>query len=742
MKKAPLRFAVLMDYALSAFQELPKIGIDRYLKETGIEAVYFTLGRLNPSFVEDTPLLAFFDFLTPEAFDGIIIVSTSLVQRGGADVLRERLAVITGLPMISIGPSILGEESVCFNNVSGMYSLVQHLASHHGYTRFAYVSGPLTSDEARMRLFAFRAALDEAGIEHDETHEFEGNFLSDSGAAAVPIFLDERALDPQVIVCANDLMAHGVCKAVRARGMNIPYDVAVTGYDDEKLFSTLSHQLTTVSQSFETLGYIAAKRLHACAIGKPYPPIGPLETEIRIRTSCGCMGFGEKPNSPNAISTNSDTAGMDDSVAPGRGEDVLSHELRERINTLARDGGSTDDRRAVYRCWSELICRMLDEKRSLYVLEEFLRRSPDSQGSVDSATPVPNTSFVQSLYSLLLEECNETVFINYLDRWFFDLRLRMLVDRLHEEIVKDLSISARRDVFMEIAMHCKAKAFHIVRFSDFRNIHMGASPVFTLGSWEGHPAELSPGQWLPPRGSGSLVANMIASFDDRYGYILLDAGIAWPGVHDTLRVRFSYISKDILTLSNMRILNRELIAEIAAREDTERKLKDALAMVEQLSVEDELTHLRNRRGFLSLAAHQIRYLRRQKRAFFIIYADLDGLKAINDEWGHNDGDVAIATAAVAIRKALRDTDIVARMGGDEFTALVCEANPPDFSSIKRRILDSIAKEGSLLNRPWALSISIGSYQSSPGDENDLDRMLSLADADLYREKQRRKSGSK
>lgn len=732
MKRTQLRFAVLMDYALSAFQEAPKAGIERYLGESGIEAVYFSMGRLNPVFTEDLPFLAFFDFLTPKAFDGIILVSTSLVQRGGSDVLREKLSAIKGLPMISIGPSLLGEESVCINNVSGMYSIVRHLIDVHGFSRFAYVSGPLTSDEARMRLFAFHAALDEAGIEHDEAWEYEGNFLSDSGAAAVPVFLDERALDPQVIVCANDLMAHGVCKAIRARGLNIPYDIAVTGYDDDKFFNVLSHRLTTVSQSFENLGYLAAQRLHSTVAGKPLPPIGPLDTELRIRSSCGCLEFADRRNSAQAVPTPSFT----------KADAALLAELRDRVAALVRDGCSVEDVHDVYRTWFELVCRTLDDERPVHELEEFLRSIPGMRTKSSAETPFPSASLIQSLYMLLLEECNETVFIKYWDGWFFDLRLRMLVDRLRDEIVKDLSLSAHSDIFRELADLCGAKSFHLVRFRDFLDINGGATPVFSFGPWEGLSETIAPGNWLPPRGSGSFTVNMITSGKDRFGYIMLDSGIARISVHDALRLRFSYISRDLLTLSNTQKLNQKLMAEITAREDTERKLKDAFGMVEQLSVEDELTHLHNRRGFLSLAAHQIKYLRRQKRAFFILYADLDGLKAINDKWGHNDGDLAIASAAKALKGALRDTDIVARMGGDEFTALVCEALPPSYESIKRRISESVERASAGLNRPWKLSISIGCYHSLNGDGRDLEEMLSLADGDLYREKQSRKGGSK
>ena len=84
--------------------------------------------------------------------------------------------------------------------------------------------------------------------------------------------------------------------------------------------------------------------------------------------------------------------------------------------------------------------------------------------------------------------------------------------------------------------------------------------------------------------------------------------------------------KDLLAIRKVNELNSELVLEIAAREESERKLKDAISLVEQLSIQDELTKLYNRRGFQTLAEQQLKYLRRLKGGYFIIYADLDGLK--------------------------------------------------------------------------------------------------------------------
>ncbi|HNY22662.1 MAG TPA: GGDEF domain-containing protein, partial [Treponemataceae bacterium] len=238
----------------------------------------------------------------------------------------------------------------------------------------------------------------------------------------------------------------------------------------------------------------------------------------------------------------------------------------------------------------------------------------------------------------------------------------------------------------------------------------------------------------------SYVANFISMGEGRFGYFLFESDIPDPSVYDFLRIRFSSISKDILNFVKIHNLNADLLREVKIREEAELKLKDALSMVEQLSIEDELTGLRNRRGFFALAEQQIKYLKREECGYFVIYADLDGLKRINDEFGHNDGDLAISSAAQVLKEALRSSDIIARLGGDEFSALVCKAYPPNYETIKQRIASGCERKTAEMGKPWRLSMSVGHYWIQPGSEMSLKEMLALADEELYREKAAKKAG--
>lgn len=737
------RFAVLMDFVFSEFQEEIKNGLDRYFREADIDSIYFGLGKMTQDNPEDRAKMGFIEMIGPIEFDGVILLSTSFSNFGNMDFIRKRLAGIKDLPMISIGQSIFGEESISLDNESGMKQIMRHLIDDHGYRDFAYVSGPFSNEESNVRLSVFRASLESEGIPYNGEAVYEGNFLTPSGESAVAELLDVRGLRPDVIVCANDLMALGVWSAVKARGLNVPYDIAITGYDDMHLSHALSSQFTTVKQSFGTLGYLAAKRLHARLGGMPCAPLSPLANELRVRSSCGCVDFSSRSDALRS----KDEAGSEE-------------KLTGAILDYIAKGCPESESAGLWRAWGDRAWHMLNNRETVWALEEVIREvsvalagggsTRSAEGNTSSAggstrSAGENKALLSDLYAFLLEECGQKAFVEHWKEVIFSLTLRVLVDRLQESLVKTLSLSAQDEAFREIVEFSGARELYIARFNDFGNIFAGSRVVYSTG--EGKAAEggrdetvwaPGPSAWFPS-GSRSLAANMVSSGDDRFGFILIDAANVNVNLHDYLRIRFSGISKDLLYITNIHRLNEKLQREVSVREEAELKLKEALAMVEHLSIADELTGLRNRRGFFALAEQQIKYLRRQGGGFFVVYADLDGLKAINDGYGHNDGDLAIRAAGEILQRALRDSDIVARIGGDEFTALVSKAEPPNYAVIKERILEGCERKTRELGRPWKLSMSIGHYHAEEGCALSLTEMLEKADAELYKEKQAKKA---
>jgi len=156
--------------------------------------------------------------------------------------------------------------------------------------------------------------------------------------------------------------------------------------------------------------------------------------------------------------------------------------------------------------------------------------------------------------------------------------------------------------------------------------------------------------------------------------------------------------------------------------------------LEELSLRDPLTGLYNRRGFMLLAGQSLLLAKRNGRESVLLLADVDRLKRINDTRGHLVGDQALCAVARALIAAMRESDIIARLAGDEFVALAVEAHPPGVPSLVRRVRDWLGKERQAHEPIGDLSVSIGVAPFDPKSAPTLEDLIESADRDMYREK--------
>jgi two-component system, cell cycle response regulator len=152
-----------------------------------------------------------------------------------------------------------------------------------------------------------------------------------------------------------------------------------------------------------------------------------------------------------------------------------------------------------------------------------------------------------------------------------------------------------------------------------------------------------------------------------------------------------------------------------------------------LALSDELTGLYNRRGFLLLGSERMKMASGLKKNLLLFFADLDNLKQINDQFGHEEGDRALVRTAEIFRKTFRDSDITARFGGDEFTALVIEEFGQSADSISRRLQRNMAELAAKENH-YPLSLSVGMTRYVSESRASLKKLLAQADQALYRQK--------
>ncbi len=162
-----------------------------------------------------------------------------------------------------------------------------------------------------------------------------------------------------------------------------------------------------------------------------------------------------------------------------------------------------------------------------------------------------------------------------------------------------------------------------------------------------------------------------------------------------------------------------------------------LVETERLSVTDTLTGLHNRRGFELLGDQMIRAAGRAGQQVGVIFFDLDGLKTINDQLGHDAGDQALKAFGSILQRTLRKSDVAARLGGDEYGALILTATQDELRSLRARLEYQVRTHNEASPTGMELAFSMGVAWFDPDQPQTLEELVELADAEMYRDKRGR-----
>ena len=172
---------------------------------------------------------------------------------------------------------------------------------------------------------------------------------------------------------------------------------------------------------------------------------------------------------------------------------------------------------------------------------------------------------------------------------------------------------------------------------------------------------------------------------------------------------------------------RGLSRDITKRKRLEEKLQT-------MSIMDDLTGLNNRRGFFTLAQQQMKVTERTKKDMLLFFADLDKMKQINDTLGHQEGDKALVEIATILKEVFRESDIIGRVGGDEFAILVIDTTDETREVLMKRLHNYLDDYNRLEGRSYTLSLSIGIAPYDPKKPFSLDELMAQADTLMYEEK--------
>jgi len=254
-------------------------------------------------------------------------------------------------------------------------------------------------------------------------------------------------------------------------------------------------------------------------------------------------------------------------------------------------------------------------------------------------------------------------------------------------------------------------------FSKMLHGYMNGRRLFHDGAFQ--TAQLLPDEMWSLTQNRNLMLKSLFFQNEVFGYIVASA-----------EERDRAFINDLRLMVSVTIKGEKLINE---REQAQKRVEWALdamrtvnSRLSDISLRDELTGLYNRRGFMQEAT---RHLHGNPAGFLLVFMDMNGLKHINDTLGHDDGDIALRAIGDILRHCFRDKDILARVGGDEFAALVKDVGEEQVERLETRFEEQCAKMSSTPESPYRISFARGYVLGNSAA--DLDEMMRNADERMY-----------
>lgn len=696
---------------------------------------------------------ALFSLVHKQAVDALVVPLGMVVGRVGYEDRSRFLSRFDGIPTVVCELEHEGYPSVTFNT-NGLTESIDHLAQAHGCKRIAFVSGPKDQPDASARLTAYKNALLANGLPVDEALIAYGDF-SEYSYDVVAELLDRSDTLPDAICFANDSMAIGAYSVLQDRGIVPGKDIAVIGYDNDRFSGVMDPPLTTVDVGIINLGYTSVKAA-VDLIEKGSIESIVLDSSLTIRRSCGCSTYEAAKTSdkkPDAQQLTELVLKQFSGINHISKLNLTSKLLRDFVNLFFTE--ALDHRKKHFS--HRKLCDSFADLIATKFMHLFNHdAAPVLLGSLKAAAEPHIKSAAKKLSMYQLFDSMQTSLNEYYAERIYhmesDSRSRQL---LVSHITKDMTAYSKEE------NECYRRLI-----DDISHFHFESTYIYLFE----HPykglsqSELA--EWKPPK---RVLLKAYHNGQDIYLPFKEDQYV------DTADFfRNTFISADRRRTAALTLLgfNDELfgftvtetepesftqLGSIAQQICTSIKMTDFMLMLEDIisqitqrnailsheSVSDELTGLLNRRGFFSEAEKALasRAKSHTKQHCAIMFADLNHLKEINDTFGHEEGDYAIKTAAQILRTCLRSSDIIGRVGGDEFAVLTIYNDDTFAERLFKRVKQFQDNLNLETDKPYYVELSIGIHEFDCTDHCNLQELLDNADNKLYIDKKSKRPSS-
>ena len=556
-----------------------------------------------------------FKLIPYDILDALIIFDEAFYKKFSIQPILEA-AEDHDVPVISIGAQYEIGYSVLFPYTDGFKQVLKHLLDEHEAKDVVMIAGYKGNTYSDVRIDCFRKMLMERSLDYSDNRVYYGDYWFEPTERATQAIIDRDKL-PDAIVCVNDFTAITACAYLRSKGIRIPEDIIVTGFDGTKQAEYSVPSITTSTFENDSIAMQVLKILGQITSGQIPSRINNVAFTMKYGASCGC---GHNLHLENA--------------------GTILKENEERLtgyNDLSRRHYETSERMVRSETAYELISLL----EKFHIKDSCIMLNTDwSDISINPTSYHRSEPFTEEMIMVYKDE------IPYPDQ---DVRfpLEKLLPHFDELIEGDRPITFNALNYLGLSIG------YLVVYYDPMVYYYGQLVQYTT------------------------------TFDRAFG--------------DYRNVQY---------------------------------LKNVAASMEHLSNHDSMTGLMNRKGFLSSIQNFVMEARESQCRLLVASVDLDGLKYINDTFGHKAGDYAITTIANAIKSLPMDRTRAARFGGDEFVVcmtLYDSDNPDDLLGGIDEYIDRISED---FEHPFFVSASIGYVIANPF-EFDLEETLRESDAKMY-----------
>ena len=581
---------------------------------------------------QDYDIGEFVVYLLPDLKEYDALISFDTYMTGSFIEPIDRLKKEAPCPVITLGTVREGTYSIVNAQELSFSELIRHLIEEHGCRDFVHAAGPRERSFCEERIGIFRDTLTAFGLPCGEDRIYAGTLRPECGEEIVDAILADYAAKggrkvPDAVVCVNDYTAIGVIQAFESRGVRVPGDVIVTGYDDILRAQFNEPSITTSAQPFFRVGQTGMETLKQLLRGETAREVTAVPGVLCRRQSCGCEPAGAS--------------------------------------------------------------------RKDMIREKYIR-------------------MVSNLESLALSNTN--------------LILGGAMDRTVEDIYNEIEDGCRRETGFRDAVLCLVHEWDRQKKITDRETLQDETFDVVCGFWNGQPVRrqrLHRGQLLPEE-----MMN-----DDRPYYI-------FPVHHLQYFLGYFIVNPELKEMGQLHIKSWLVsISTVLINWFFRHQLTDTVEELEVLYQTDMLTGLYNRRGYYRFFEKYYEECREAGTELAVFLIDMNKMKAINDRYGHAEGDFCLCTIADALQRSALEDEICIRTGGDEFVVLAKHYDHRREETYINMVRDQINRNLEMADKHYRITVSIGCFRGIPSPEgvasiqSEAELYLSNADKAMYVEKE-------